>query len=124
MEQGQTEAPAPELLPAVLVRVSACPASAGCRELHFDVAGRPWSWCFPPAGETPAGETWVPPDTVLALRPGPHGLIAEGYPGRTGNSPCAPTRLDRAVAAALALSSSPVFVHRSLVDLPAAVPAW
>lgn len=118
VEQAGKEAPAPELMPAVLVRVSLCPASAGCQELHFDVGGVPWSWCFPPADSTP-----VPPDTALVLRPGPHGLIAEGHSSHAAGAPCTATRLDLATAAALALSAYPVFVHRSLVSLPSAVTA-
>lgn len=104
--------PVPGLLPATLTRTSWCPASAGCRELHFDVAGTPWSWCFPsgPAAVPPAG-------ALLVMRPGAHGLIAQSWPppGSTG-LPGAPSGLDLASAAAFVMSGCPIFVHQSLVD--------
>ncbi len=110
--------PTPGLLPATLARASWCPASAGCRELHFEVAGAAWSWCFPPGGATEA-----PDDVVLVLRPGPHGLIAEAWPPASSGLSCPLSRLDLASAAFCALAGCPVFVHQSLVA-QTQVPLW
>lgn len=98
----------PELDPAVLARVTLCPARQGYRELHFDVADMSWSWCFPgPAGSVRTGVR------MIVLRPGPHGLAAQAVTsdgGGTGRS--APLGL--ALAADLAISGVPVAIHQSL----------
>jgi hypothetical protein len=98
----------PELDPAILVRVTLCPARQGYRELHFDVAGTTWSWCFPgPAGAVRTGVRTV------VLRPGPHGLVAQAVAGG-GDAAGQPATLDLALAADMAISGVPVVIHRSL----------
>jgi len=105
--------PSPELCRAVLVRVCACPARRGFRELHFDVEGVPWSWCFPAAAE-PGSRAAGPAAGNLVLRPGPYGLIAETVTGEPGGAPGS-AGLDLALAADLAMAGIPVFVHRCLI---------
>jgi hypothetical protein len=103
----------PDLCPAELMRVSSCQARPELRELHFDVDGTPWSWCFPPyadSGNPPA----VLAVSRLVLRPGPHGLRAQGVADQPGHEPHV-TEIDLAAAAGLALSSVPVYVHRFLL---------
>lgn len=101
-----------ELHRAVLVGVSGCPARPGLRELHFDVAGTPWSWCFP-AATNPDGRAADPPAGTLVLRPGPHGLVAEAGAEQAGGS-SRPARLDLGRAADMAISGAAVFVHHVL----------
>lgn len=105
--------PSPELCRALLVRVCDCPARRGFRELHFDVEGTAWSWCFPEAAE-PYSRAAGPAAGNLVLRPGPYGLIAETVTSEAGEPPGS-AGLDLAVAADLAMAATPVFVHRCLI---------
>ena len=102
-----------ELRRAVLAWVSGCPARPGFRELHFDVEGMPWSWCFPPAAR-PDRRAAGPPAGALVLRPGPHGLVAENGAEQVGSTSL-PGRLDLGRAADLAMSGAVVFVHLVLL---------
>jgi hypothetical protein len=102
-----------DLCHAELIRVSPCQARPGFRELHFDVEGTAWSWCFPPRADSgdPAA---VPPVSRLVLRAGPHGLRAQSVTDQPGHAPHI-AEIDLAEAAGLALSAAPVYVHRFLI---------
>jgi hypothetical protein len=103
----------PDLCQAELIRVSPCPARPGFRELHFDVAGTAWSWCFPPRADC-ADPPAMPPVSRLVLRSGPHGLRAQGGTDQPGHE-LRLAEIDLAAAAGLALSAVPVYVHRFLI---------
>lgn len=115
--------PRPDLRHAELVRVSRCPARPGFRELHFAVAGMPWSWCFPPSAPGAAAasrrEKLARAQAGLVLRPGPHGLLAEPVAGAGQRRPAA-GRVDLASAADLAIAGTAIFVHCSLLGSGAA----
>lgn len=98
------DAPPPEGRRARLVRVMSCPARPGYRELHFDAAGTPWSWCFP--GTAQASDSGRPVRWLI-FQPGPHGLTAQAVTDEAGG----PTQYDLASAADLAISGVPVFIR-------------
>ena len=109
-------APQLELRRARLVRVSPCAARLGLRELHFDVDGVPWSWCFPAAADP---EKQAAPEIgSLVLRPGPNGLIAQASTDNVG-ALLLPAHLDLGLAASIAMSATPVYVHRFLIGADA-----
>jgi hypothetical protein len=119
MQQAQPP-PSPEMRRAHIVRATPCAARPGFRELHFDVEGTPWSWCFPPTTDQPG----LPAHAMLTFRPGPHGLIAEVFTARAPSSSAGQAaqsdhaaRLDLGSAADLVMSAADVFVHGSLLDL-------
>jgi hypothetical protein len=101
----------PELCPARLTRVTGCPARPGYRELHFDVSGTPWSWCFP--GPARAGSR-NPPVRLLIFRPGAHGLTVQAVTHQA-DDPTQTATSDLAAAADLAISAVPVLIHRLLL---------
>ncbi len=103
----------PDLYRAELVRVSPCPARPGFRELHFDVEGIAWSWCFPPRADG-ADPPAVPTVSRLIFRPGPHGLRAQSVTEQPGHASHV-AETDLATAAGLALSAVPPYVHRLLI---------
>ncbi len=103
----------PDLCHAELIRVSPCRARPGFRELHFDVEGTAWSWCFPPRADSDDPPV-VPPESRLVLRPGPHGLRAQGVADQPGHA-LHVAEIGLAAAAGLALSAVPVYVHRFLI---------
>ncbi len=107
----QEPEPQAEFRRASLCRVTGCPARPGYRELHFDVAGTWWSWCFPGPAQTRAPN---PAAEVVMFRPGPHGLIVRAVTDEPGGL-IQPAAIDHAVAADLADSGVPVFIHRSLL---------
>jgi hypothetical protein len=113
MRQGPAaDAAPPELYPGRLVRVTGCMARPGSRELHFDVAGTTWSWCFPGAARA---DTRDPRVRALILQPGPHGPTAQAITAGTADCMPQPGWLDLTAAADLAISGVPVFIHRFLL---------
>ncbi|HXZ63197.1 MAG TPA: hypothetical protein VEH05_00585 [Streptosporangiaceae bacterium] len=111
--QQVSSEPDPELYRAELTRVSPCQSRPGFRELHFDVEGTPWSWCFPPR-DSSDDSCAVPTVSRLVLRPGPHGLRAQGVTDVAGAA-LDVAEIDLVTAAGLALSAAPVYVHRFLI---------
>jgi hypothetical protein len=109
----QAPATQPGFCRATLVRVSRCPARPGYRELHFDLEGTPWSWCFPP-GPEPGERAAAARVRSLVLRPGPHGLIAEALDGRS-SATRRPAGLGPGLAAELAISGAAIFVDGFLL---------
>jgi len=111
--QQVSSEPDPGLCRAELTRVSPCQSRPGSRELHFDVEGTPWSWCFPPR-DSSGGSCAVPTVSRLVLRPGPHGLRAQAVTDLADGA-LQVAEIDLVTAAGLAFSAAPVYVHRFLI---------